>query len=458
MKFTKITVAMLAANLLAISAAHATNGMLMEGYGPIGTAMGGASMAFDGGTAAMANNPATLGFMQSGTSRLDLAVGGLHPNVVSKMNGMDDAKSGGDAYYMPAVGYARKSGALTYGLGVFAQGGMGTEYGDKSFLGMGTGLPIRTEVSVGNLILPVAYDVTPDLTIGGSASLVWGGMDLQMAMSSGQMGALAAGGNLSPAGSGPMAMGAFGAFMGGAQNVGYFNFSNGSDFTGEANSLGWSGKLGFTYKITKQLTVGGVYQSQTHLGDMKSSNGELVMVDNNATMGGPAGAQYKLKGDVAIKDFQFPMVLGVGMAFQATPELLLVADYKRIDWSSVMKNFRMTFESSDFGGMKMDMTMPQDWDDQNVFNLGVAYKVMPALTLRAGANLANNPVPDDTVNPLFPAIVKNHYTMGFGYAFSDKSEVNGSFTYAPKVTVDSPSGVSIEHSQTNWQLMYSHRF
>jgi long-chain fatty acid transport protein len=35
--------------------AMATNGMLMEGYGPIAAGMGGASMAYDNGTAAMAN-------------------------------------------------------------------------------------------------------------------------------------------------------------------------------------------------------------------------------------------------------------------------------------------------------------------------------------------------------------------------------------------------------------------
>ena len=43
--------------------AHATNGMNMEGYGPIAAAMGGASMAYDNGTAAMMNNPATIGLM-----------------------------------------------------------------------------------------------------------------------------------------------------------------------------------------------------------------------------------------------------------------------------------------------------------------------------------------------------------------------------------------------------------
>ena len=39
---------------------YATNGMNLEGYGPIATAMGGASMAYDNGTAAVINNPATL--------------------------------------------------------------------------------------------------------------------------------------------------------------------------------------------------------------------------------------------------------------------------------------------------------------------------------------------------------------------------------------------------------------
>ena len=40
--------------------AFATNGMNLEGYGPIAHGMGGASMAYDNGTAAIMNNPATL--------------------------------------------------------------------------------------------------------------------------------------------------------------------------------------------------------------------------------------------------------------------------------------------------------------------------------------------------------------------------------------------------------------
>jgi len=140
---------------------------------------------------------------------------------------------------------------------------------------------------------------------------------------------------------------------------------------------------------------------------------------------------------------------------------MLAVDYKRIGWAKVMKNFHMTFTSPDMGGLNMDMTMPQNWVDQDVFNIGLAYRANEALTLRAGMNLANNPVPDNTVNPLFPAIIKNHYTIGAGYAFDKVSELNGSLVYAPKVTVTAPAasgGYTIDHSQTNWQMMYTHRF
>ncbi|MDD2685476.1 MAG: outer membrane protein transport protein [Gallionella sp.] len=457
MKVKKIVVSMLVAGVTVSPLAHATNGMLMEGYGPIATAMGGASMAYDNGAAGMANNPSTIGLMAEGTSRLDVAVGGLHPDVVSRVAPAPNANSGGTAYFMPAGGWVKKQGQLAYGVGVFAQGGMGTEYSPLDWVGAGSGLPSRSEVSVGNVIVPLAYDVTPDLNIGGSLSLVWGGMDLQMAMTSAQMGALAASGNLTATGAGAAALP---PFLGGATNVGYFDFSNNSKFTGKANATGWSGKLGMTYRVNNQLTLGATYHSKTSLGDMTTGGAQMRMIDNAGAMG-PAGTTYTLNGNISIVDFQFPETYGFGMAYQATDDLMLVADYKRVGWAKVMKDFHMTFTSTDMGGIAMDMRMPQNWKDQDVFNLGFAYKTSPAVTLRAGMNLANNPVPDTTVNPLFPATVKNHYTGGVGYAMDKVSEINVSATYVPRVTVTAPAaagGYSIDHSQLNWQFMYTHRF
>ena len=78
--------------LLASLSVHATNGMLMEGYGPVALSMGGAAQAYDNGTAGMMNNPATLQLGANGT-RADLAMGVLGPNVTSM-----GEKSSGTSY------------------------------------------------------------------------------------------------------------------------------------------------------------------------------------------------------------------------------------------------------------------------------------------------------------------------------------------------------------------------
>ena len=482
MKLKKIIGILAAAGIAAPGAALATNGMNMEGYGPIATGMGGASFAYDNGVAAVMNNPATLAMMPEGTNRFDLAVGELSPDVTTHIMGQS-AHSSGDAYYMPALGWAKKSGKLTYGLGVFAQGGMGTEYGTSTALSQGTGQEDRSKVVMGRLVAPLAYDVNQQLTVAGSLDFVWASMDLRMLMSGQQFLGMAS----NAPGAGGMVAGSMMTAFNGAigmgmmnpnnpVNYGHFDFSNGNDFSGAAHSTGFAGKLGFTYKVNDKLTLGGTYHSETSLGDMESS--ATVQFNANLDTGVMSGhapshvympGTIPVTGQIAVRNFQWPETYGIGMAYQATDRLMVAADYKRINWSKVMKNFHMTFTADGsagngpFGGTQLDATLYQNWSDQDVFELGVAYKATDALTLRAGVNLANNPVPDNTVNPLFPATVKDSYTLGLGYGFNKASDVNFSYTYAPNVTVNSPAtpfspGYSIDHAQQNWQLMYSYRF
>jgi long-chain fatty acid transport protein len=364
--------------------------------------MGGASFAYDNGTAAVMNNPATLGLMGKG-SRLDVALGFLGPDVTSTHLGAPIG-SGGDAYYMPAIGFVRSDGKFTYGVGMFAQGGMGTEYSTSL-----DGRPERSELGVGRLIAPLAYKVSDDLIIGGSLDFVWAMLDMKMVMPGMRL-----------------------------------EFSDGSDFTGKAKGTGFAGKLGFVYKASPTVTIGGTYHTETALNDLET---------------GATGAVFNATpGKITVHDFQWPATYGLGVAVQATPRTLIAADVKRINWRDVMKNFVMTFQPA--GGPPMpSMAMPQNWKNQTVFSIGVAYKATDALTLRAGANLADNPIPDDTLHYLFPAIVENHYTVGLGYDFSKVSALNFSLSHAPEVSqTNSMMGYRVEHSQTNWQLMYTHRF
>lgn len=424
----------------------ATNGMNMEGYGPIAIGMGGASLAYDNGTAAVMNNPATLGLMGKGR-RLDVALGFLGPDVRSTHlapMGIPSASSGGDAYYMPAVGYVRSGGKLTYGFGLFAQGGMGTEYSTSM-----DGRPERSELGVGRFILPLVYNVNDALTLGGSLDFVWAMLDMKMVMPIGMMAGL-----ITNPGNGTLA-GALAGMAGMGYDAARLEFSDGSDFSGKAKGTGWTGKLGLTYKVNPMLTLGAVYHAKTSLDDLKTSiNGASMIVSDLPPA--PTLPTQTVPGKITVKDFQWPETYGLGIAVQATPRLMIAADYKRLNWKGVMKNFTMAYSAM---GDTVEFALPQNWDDQDVFHIGLSYQATDALTLRAGVNLADNPVPGSTMHYLFPAIVKNHYTVGLGYAFDKSSALNFGVSHAPEVKqTNTAFGYSVAHSQTNWQLMYTFRF
>jgi long-chain fatty acid transport protein len=231
------------------------------------------------------------------------------------------------------------------------------------------------------------------------------------------------------------------------------DFSDDNKYSGSAKGTGWAGKLGFTYRASKQLTIGAVYQSKTSLSDLETGATGAAMTANRYDGTTP----FADSGRIKVRNFQWPETYGIGLAFQATPQWLVVADVKQINWSGVMKDFKMTYESADMTGT-VDFTLPQDWKDQTVLQLGATYQMNEQLALRFGVNTARNPVPDTYLNALFPAIIKEHYTFGVGYKIGKTAELNGSLTYAPTVTQVAGSGITSTHSQTNWQVMYSNRF
>lgn len=459
-KFKKKLMAGLVATGLSIPmAAMATNGMNLEGYGPVSLGMGGASMAFDNGSAAVMNNPATIGLMNDGASRLDVAVGNLGPDVDTSAGPMT-ASSGGDSYYMPAIGWVERSGQYAYGVGLFAQGGMGTEYAADTFMGAGTGQDARSEVGVGRLIFPIVNNVNSKLTLGASFDYVWGGMDLKMPMpiGTGQVGTFSDflpgfGGSqvLGEATVTPGLAGQIAAAVGAGYDTVAINFSNGSDFSQKASGTGVAGKLGLVYKVSNEMTVGATYHTKTRMSNWKG-DASMVLYDTD----GP-NPDSAVPGSITIQNFEWPATVAAGLAYTPNDRWLIAADVKVIQWKDVMKNFTMEFTPG--GGELASITFYQDWDDQTVVNIGAAYKVNQQFTVRAGANMSSNPIPDSYVHPLFPAIVENHYTVGFGYDMQGAGEINFALSHAPEVDVtNSNTMMKITHSQTSWQLMYTHNF
>ena len=245
------------------------------------------------------------------------------------------------------------------------------------------------------MLLPLAYNITDKLTVGATLEYIKADMDLVM--------------------TDPMS------------GMRVFDFRDGSDFTGATTGWGVSGKLGMTYKLHERITVGSAYQFKGELSD--------------------------LTGDGArVKNLSMPATWSAGFAVKPFENVMLTADYTRIFWSDAMKTLHISQRG-------MSMPMKQEWKDQDVLALGVAWDVIPDLTLRAGVNFANNPI-EQNIAPLFPAIIRNHYTTGFGYRFNETHSVDASFGYAPKVEKSNaaPFPGTVSHSQTTSQLMYSIKF
>ncbi len=472
MKMITVLLTILAVGAFLAPAAFATNGMNLEGYGPIGHAMGGASMAHDNGSAALMNNPATIGFLADGASYLNLALGFLGPDVTSEFAAFDmTAPSAADGFYMPAAGYIRRGGQFTYGFGVFGQGGMGTDYADDSFMAGPTGSNAFSQVSLGRAMVPVAYAVNEKLTLGATADFVWGGMDIKMAMPIGDGGAPSPGSFMDFMGSHVLGEATPSAGMGqaindmigggtlGADDYALISFADDSDFSGAASGTGFAAKLGFVYQASPKVAIGGTYHLKTAMGDWETDEAIMAFYEGDGT--GLIGGE--MKGKMTIEDFQWPATLAFGLAYQHCEKLLLAADYRLIQWADVMADFKMVFEVTDadnpLEGETVAMTLYQEWEDQSVIQLGAAFAVTEQYTLRGGAVIASNPVPDEFMNPLFPAIEENHFTGGAGFVFGENQGIDVSFAFAPEVEQEnSNTTVSTKHSQFNWQLMYSFGF
>jgi long-chain fatty acid transport protein len=205
------------------------------------------------------------------------------------------------------------------------------------------------------------------------------------------------------------------------------SFSN----PGHSSSNGVGVRIGWIGQVTPTLSLGATYQPKTHMGKFSAYSG---LFSN--------GGQ-----------FDIPANYGVGFAWKATPALTVAGDVVRIDYGDVpaISNssdcaFMGTCQlgSSNGGGF--------GWQSITVYKIGAAYQVDQALTLRAGWNHGDQPIPSSQalVNVIAPGVVQDHLTLGATYAISRDMEVSFDYAHAFKKTVTGTGlsqGVAISMSQ-----------
>lgn len=442
--------------LLSLAPAQATNVFRLEGYGPISRAMGGTSAAFDVGGAGLLGNPATLGLAASGY-RLDLGLD-LITTDIQVTNGAtgetvsSSRKDLSSAYYAPELAFTGRSGALSWGVGAYAGGGLGTEYGSRSFLsrtpgGVDSGLENASRLLVLQIPAGVAFQVNDRLTVGAALEAVWTGMNLELLLGADQVvgliGQNRARGSLVPVLAG----------IPGLQGA-HFSLSNGNDVQSGVDAWGWGGRFGLTYQLGDHTRLGAAYNLKTRLSDLEGA----------ATLRAVTSAgNVPVRGNIRIVDFQMPDAFTLGIAHQASDQLLLTADAMRIRWASVMKDIQVRFAAD--GGGDLAIELPQDYRDITVVGLGAAYRI-DRWTLRGGFSFANQALVADKLFAVIPATPTRHLTLGASYQVGKSGTVDLAYSHAFKQRMENASlpnvspaaPIRVEHAQNNLVIGYSHRF
>lgn len=381
---------LIALGLTALSA-HATNGYFSHGYGIKAKGMGGAATALAQDGFAGANNPAAAAFAGN---RFEAGVDLFMPDREmsrSGTGGMLDTRVRSDkrAFLIPELGYNQDlSPRLAAGVSVYGNGGMNTSYpGGQLNCGQG---PANALCGAGQLgvdliqlvVAPtVAYKLNERHSVGVSPLLVF-----QMFKAYGLEG--------------------FGGMSVDAAHL------TGS---GYSNSTGLGLRLGYLGKLSDRVSIGASYAPKVHMSRFKEYAG--LFADGG--------------------DFDIPENASVGIAVQATPEVLLAADYQHIGYGGVPA-IGNAATAGPLGGTPGGGF---GWKNIGVVKLGVQWQMSPRITLRAGYNRSENPVTSANITPnvLAPGVMKSHFTLGATHALSPRSELTWSFMHAPRVSVSGPS-------------------
>ena len=391
MKLTRVVALMVLAGLT--TGVQATNGYFSHGYGMKAKGMGGAATATANDAFGGANNPASMAFVGN---RIDLGADLFSPRREMSRTGATavpgSVESDSDYFLIPEFGYNRMLNSnLALGVTVYGNGGMNSDYqaGQFNCAPFGGGPGQNALCGVGSLgvdlmqliVAPTAaFKVAPGHSIGIAPLLGYQRFKAE----------------------GLQAFGAISTDPANLTNRGY------------DDAFGYGVRIGYQGKITPTVTIGAAYASKMNFEEFD-----------------------KYKGLFAERgDFDIPENYNLGVAWQATPQVLIALDYQRISYSDVpsIANSSQQLGCPGTGCLGGSTGIGFGWNDIDVWKLGAEYKYSNALTLRAGFNHGDNPIRsrDVTFNILAPGVVKSHVTLGFTYTLASGNELTMSYMHAFK--------------------------
>ncbi|MHB0984866.1 MAG: OmpP1/FadL family transporter [Sulfuricella sp.] len=411
MKLKALVGVLAVAGLAMPGMASATNGYFSNGYGMTAKGMAGASTAMAKDTFGGANNPASMVWVGD---RLDIGVDWFRPIRSASRSGALDttmngsSNSGSNDFAVPEFGYNMMMGGnMSLGVTVYGNGGMNTDY-------KGGELPAVGGTCTG--FNPAGAGGAPYNLLCGSGKL---GVDLMQLVIAPTVAYKVNGTNsigISPLlgyqrfkADGLQAFSGFSSDANNLTNKGY------DSATGFGVRIGWQGK------VSDMVTLGAAYSSKINFSKFDKYKG--LFADQG--------------------DFDMPENWNLGIAIKATPKTTVAVDYQRINYSGVnsIGNFSTANNPAIANTLGGTGGRGFGYGDVDVWKLGAEYAYSEKLTLRAGYSHTNNPITprDVTFNIIAPAVIEDHYTLGFTYGLDKGSEITMSYMHAKENSVTGSS-------------------
>lgn len=431
----------------------------------------------------MMTNPAGISFLKK--SSLDLDLSFMFPTLHFK-NNLNDIDGDKNTFPLPTVSYVNNyDDKFSWGIGLFTAGGMGADFKLTHALYGTAKQEYHSKLALMQGGISAAYKFNENLSVGVSAHLVYSMLEFAMPFSLNP---------LSMAGvANPMTGMTFGQMFAAPNSVGGFGYTEvtASAKMNDLSALGFNGKIGLVYKVSDELSFGLSYSSPI---DLTYKNGTATMdmtqqlndAFGKAVMGwmmqNPGKSQQEAqaaimgmfaqlgidmsKGVVANYDLNvdlsFPQIIGFGISYKPMSNLKLSSDVEILSWESAFDNMTLKLSNGKNANINkmmgnngaFDIEFPLKWKNSVLVKIGAEYCVTKELVLRGGFAHNQNPVPESTIFPVFPAIVENHLTIGAGYKLSENFIVNAAFEMGlnNSLKASNPSLIANEYSNSTSEL------
>jgi long-chain fatty acid transport protein len=432
----------------------------------------------------MMTNPAGISFLNNSMVDVDFSL--MFPALHFK-NSLNDAAGDNNVFPLPSLSFVNmdKESDWTWGFGFFTAGGMGSDFKLNHALFGTTFQDYHSQLASMQGGLSVAYKFSEKLSLGVSAHLVFSTLEFGMPYSLDPFIMKGIANN-----TGGMTFGQLFAAPSASGGFGYNEVVASAKMT-DLVGIGFNGKIGFGYKVSDKLSFGLSYSMPTSLtyrngkaymdmtaqmndafgkavqGYMMQYPGQTSQQAQAAVMAQFAGMGIDLSKGVQanydlILDLKFPQSVGFGTSFLASENLKFALDVEWINWSNAFDKMTLNLSGGanpninkmlgNSGSFILDF--PMNWKDAFVIKVGGEYSLNPKLTLRLGYAYGNNPVPETTIFPVFPAIVENHLMVGVSYKASAPLTIHAAFEMGLNKSqkAGNPSLIANEYDGSTSQL------